>query len=432
MRIRRPRLAVFVTYLALVCLFASVWLTHPAPVHSSFALMSPTMAVANKVAKPIYTSRFASSGLLDFVHSSAVTALPDGSLMSVWFAGTREGAADVQVRSAVFNATTGEWGAERVLATRDSTQQGTRKYIRKLGNPVVALAPDNRLWLFYVSVSMGGWAGSAVNVMVSDDFGENWSAPRQLITSPFLNISTLVRSAPVFHADGSIGLPVYHEFLGKFAEYLYLSPDGNVIDKYRISRGNNSLQPTVVPLDGQRGIALLRYAGETHHRVLATRTEDAGQTWSEPYPLDPSNPNSSLAAVATPEHGLLVALNDLQEGRFKLSLYGTDAKMNDWRSVRDLDKSPDPLGNPFSPQAYKEIIGHEFRDSSGALRQPLEAQFLSNLDTRVCTSRGCEFEYEYPYFIRSPDGMYHLVYSWNNTFIKHVTFNDAWLSERLK
>jgi predicted neuraminidase len=432
MRIKRPRLAVFVTYLALVCLFASVWLTHPAPVHSSFALMSPTMAVANKVAKPIYTSRFASSGLLDFVHSSAVTALPDGSLMSVWFAGTREGAADVQVRSAVFNATTGEWGAERVLATRDSTQQGTRKYIRKLGNPVVALAPDNRLWLFYVSVSMGGWAGSAVNVMVSDDFGENWSAPRQLITSPFLNISTLVRSAPVFHADGSIGLPVYHEFLGKFAEYLYLSPDGNVIDKYRISRGNNSLQPTVVPLDGQRGIALLRYAGETHHRVLATRTEDAGQTWSEPYPLDPSNPNSSLAAVATPEHGLLVALNDLQEGRFKLSLYGTDAKMNDWRSVRDLDKSPDPQGNPFSPQAYKEIIGHEFRDSSGALRQPLEAQFLSNLDTRVCTSRGCEFEYEYPYFIRSPDGMYHLVYSWNNTFIKHVTFNDAWLSERLK
>ena len=432
MRIKRPRLAVFVTYLALVCLFASVWLTHPAPVHSSFALMNPTMAVANKVAKPIYTSRFASSGLLDFVHSSAVTALPDGSLMSVWFAGTREGAADVQVRSAVFNATTGEWGAERVLATRDSTQQGTRKYIRKLGNPVVALAPDNRLWLFYVSVSMGGWAGSAVNVMVSDDFGENWSAPRQLITSPFLNISTLVRSAPVFHADGSIGLPVYHEFLGKFAEYLYLSPDGNVIDKYRISRGNNSLQPTVVPLDGQRGIALLRYAGETHHRVLATRTEDAGQTWSEPYPLDPSNPNSSLAAVATPEHGLLVALNDLQEGRFKLSLYGTDAKMNDWRSVRDLDKSPDPQGNPFSPQAYKEIIGHEFRDSSGALRQPLEAQFLSNLDTRVCTSRGCEFEYEYPYFIRSPDGMYHLVYSWNNTFIKHVTFNDAWLSERLK
>jgi predicted neuraminidase len=432
MHIKLPSIPALGVYLALTVLFTGAWLTHPAPTHSPFARTSPALPVADDVAKPVYTSRFASSGLVDFVHSSAVTALPDGSLMAVWFAGTREGAADVQVRSARFNVSTGEWGEEQVMATRESTQQSTRKYIRKLGNPVIALAPDNRLWLFFVSVSMGGWAGSAVNVMVSDDLGMNWSAPRQLITSPFLNISTLVRSAPVFHADGSIGLPVYHEFLGKFAEYLYLSADGEVIDKYRISHGNNSLQPAVVPLDGQRGIALLRYAGDTHHRVLASRTEDAGQTWSEPYPLDPSNPNSSLAAVATPEHGLLVALNDLQEGRFKLSLYLTDANMDDWRLVRDLDKSPDPEGDPYSPLAYKAIIGKEFRDSSGKLRQPLEAQFLDNLDKRVCKSEGCEFEYEYPYFIRSPDGMYHLVYTWNNTFIKHVSFNDAWLSERLK
>jgi predicted neuraminidase len=432
MRIKFPSLPALGVYLALACLFAGAWLTHPAPGHSSFARITPVSAVPDTVAKPIYTSRFASTGLVDFVHSSAVTALPDGSLMAVWFAGSREGAADVQVRSARFNVSTGEWGQEQVMATRESTQQSTRKYIRKLGNPVIALAPDNRLWLFYVSVSMGGWAGSAVNVMVSDDFGEHWSAPRQLITSPFLNISTLVRSAPVFHVDGSIGLPVYHEFLGKFAEYLYLSADGEVIDKFRISHGKNSLQPAIVALDGQRGIAFLRYAGTTHHRVLASRTEDAGQTWSEPFPLVPSNPNSSLAAVATPDQRLLVALNDLQEGRFKLSLYVTDAKMIDWRLLHDLDKSPDPEGDPFSPLAYKEIIKIEFRGSSGKLREPLEAQFLANLDNRVCKNRGCEFEYEYPYFIRSPDGMYHLVYSWNNTFIKHVTFNDAWLSERLK
>jgi predicted neuraminidase len=432
MRIKFPSLPALGVYLALACLFAGAWLTHPAPGHSSFARISPVSAVPDTVVKPIYTSRFASSGLVDFVHSSAVTALPDGSLMAVWFAGSREGAADVQVRSARFDVSTGEWGQEQVMATRESTQQSTRKYIRKLGNPVIALAPDNRLWLFYVSVSMGGWAGSAVNVMVSDDFGEHWSAPRQLITSPFLNISTLVRSAPVFHVDGSIGLPVYHEFLGKFAEYLYLSADGEVIDKFRISHGKNSLQPAIVALDGQRGIAFLRYAGTTHHRVLASRTEDAGQTWSEPFPLVPSNPNSSLAAVATPDQRLLVALNDLQEGRFKLSLYVTDAKMTDWRLLHDLDKSPDPEGDPFSPLAYKEIIKIEFRGSSGKLREPLEAQFLANLDNRVCKNRGCEFEYEYPYFIRSPDGMYHLVYSWNNTFIKHVTFNDAWLSERLK
>jgi predicted neuraminidase len=111
--------------------------------------------VTDEAAKPIYTSRFASSGLVDFVHSSAITALPDGSLMAVWFAGSREGAADVQVRSARFNVSTGEWGEEQVMATRDSTQQSTRKYIRKLGNPVDCTRARTIAWLFYVSVSMG-------------------------------------------------------------------------------------------------------------------------------------------------------------------------------------------------------------------------------------------------------------------------------------
>ncbi|MDZ4263866.1 MAG: sialidase family protein, partial [Pseudomonadota bacterium] len=375
--------------------------------------------------------RFASSDLEEFVHASSVTALPDGGLMAVWFAGSREGAADVQVRGARYDTETAEWGDELVLATRESTQSATQKYIRKLGNPVIALAPDNRLWLFYVSVSVGGWAGSAINAMYSDDLGKNWSAPQQLITTPFLNISTLVRNAPIFHQDGTIGLPVYHEFLGKFAEYLYISPTGSVIDKSRISRGKHSLQPTVVPMDERNAVAMLRYAGDTFHKVLASRTEDAGQTWSEPYPLDPANPNSSLAAVATPNNGLLVALNDLKDGRFRLRLMGTDSSLDFWKPLINLDESPDPEGNPFSAEAYREIIGDKFRLSSGPRREMLADKFLVNLDQRVCEETGCNFEYEYPYFIKSGDGLYHLVYSWNNTFIKHVSFNDAWLEEQL-
>ncbi len=425
------RLILLCSSLLLAAVFIAAWRSHPPHQLAPFAqaAVSSDGATANRT--PQYTSRFVSSELDDFVHSSSVTALPGGDLMAVWFAGSREGAADVQVRSARFDAQSGEWGAEQVLATRESTRDGTGRYIRKLGNPVIALGPDQRLWMFYVSVSVGGWATSAINLMVSDDLGRSWSAPRQLVTSPFFNISTLVRAAPVFHADGAIGLPVYHEFMGKFAEYLYLSADGAVIDKFRISRGKHSLQPTIVPLDERRAVAMLRYAGDTHHKVLASRTEDAGQTWSEPYPLQPSNPNSSLAAVGTDDQGLLVALNDLQDGRFKLSLYGTDAGLSQWRPLVELDQSPDPLGQPFSHEAYKDIIGEGFRASSGARRLPLEQRFLSNLDYRVCKPRGCDFEYEYPYFSRGADGMYHLVYSWNNTFIKHVSFNAAWLAERL-
>jgi predicted neuraminidase len=428
--IQSKRLVTSLSILGLIGVFAFAWFDKPGVELAGFAVAQAALP-ADSAQVPVYTSRFASSDLDDFVHSSAVAALPDGGLMSVWFAGTREGAADVQIRGARYDAQTGEWGEEMVLATRESTRDGIQKYIRKLGNPVIVMTPDNRLWLFYVSVSLGGWAGSAINATYSDDLGTNWSTPRQLVTSPFLNISTLVRSAPVVHADGSIGLPVYHEFLGKFSEYLYLDRDGQVIDKFRISHGTDNLQPTVVPLDEQRAVAMLRYAGKGERHVLASRTEDGGRTWSEPQALQPQNPNSSLAAVGTSGHGLLVALNDLSNGRFRLSLYGTDADMSQWRPVVELDQSPDPQGNPFAEAEYRNLISEEFMRSSGERRQGLLPAFMSNIDHRNCKRGACDFEYEYPYFIRGSNGFYHVVYSWNNTFIKHVSFNDAWLEERL-
>lgn len=361
--------------ISLSAVFASAWWLHPDRHISGFAVSAVPGEPIGGPQAPFYSSRFASSDLDEFVHASSVAALPDGGLMAVWFAGSREGGADVQVRGARYDVKAAEWGKELILATRESTVLATQKHIRKLGNPVIALAPDNRLWLFYVSVSIGGWAGSAINAMYSDDLGENWSRPKQLITTPFLNISTLVRNAPVFHRDGTIGLPVYHEFLGKFAEYLYISPSGVVLDKSRISKGKHSLQPTVVPIDEYNAVAMLRYAGDTYHRVLASRTEDAGQTWSEPYPVDLANPNSSLAAVATPNHGLLVALNDLADGRFRLRLMGGDPSLDVWKPVIDLDESPDPRGNPFTPEVFREIIGGKFRLSSGPRRESLADEF---------------------------------------------------------
>ena len=418
-----PKLLIPLMLTAVLAVFAGAWQRAPAQPPAAFAaLPTPTPSA------PEFSAKFASSDMDDFVHSASITGLPGGDLMAAWFAGSREGAADVQIRAARFDARSGQWSAERVLATRESTQRAVGKHIRKLGNPVISLAPDQRLWLFYVSVSLGGWAGSAVNAMVSDDLGKTWSAPRQLVTSPFLNISTLVRAAPVFHADGSIGLPVYHEFLGKFPEYLHLSSRGEVLGKYRIGKGRYSLQPTVVALDEQRAVALLRYAGEQHHRVLASHTTDSGRTWSTPQPLEPSNPNSSLAAVGRPDGSLLVAMNDLEDGRFRLTLYATDSQLANWRTLGELDESPNPWGEPIAPADFPTVIREKFRASGGRPEQ--EARFLEQVSARMCSPTGCDFDYEYPYFTRDTDGTYHLVYSWNDMFIKHLAFNEAWLTER--
>ncbi len=410
-----------------ISVYGLAWWMDPAYEMSGFATETAWDDSAEISAEPEMSRRFVSSDLDEFVHSSSITALPGGNLMSVWFAGSREGAADVQIRGARFDSSSGEWGKEIILATREMTRQAVGKPIRKLGNPVIALAPDDRLWLFYVSVSLGGWAGSAINVMVSDDLGNTWSAPRQLITSPFINISTLVRSAPVFHRDGSIGLPVYHEFLGKFPEYLYMDADGRVVDKFRMADGTNSLQPTVVTLDENRAIALLRYAGTEEGHVLATLTADAGQTWSEELPVAPWNPNSSLSAVRSHRNTLLVAQNNLADGRFRLTLDESTFSLSTWSLIDTVDESTDAEGDPIPLKEYAPLMRQQFLKASGPERQLLLDEYLQVMEERVCRRGLCNFDYEYPYMIRSDDGRYHLVYSWNNSFIKHVSFNRAWV-----
>lgn len=416
-----------IALIAVIPLYAAAWWVNEPYQMAGFATQTQWDDSSEIVADPVMERRFVSSDLDDFVHSSSITSLPGGDLLSVWFAGTREGAADVQIRAARFDAGKGEWSDEEVLATRELTRAAVGKPIRKLGNPVIARAPDERLWLFYVSVSLGGWAGSAINVMVSEDQGVSWSSPRQLITSPFINISTLVRSAPVFHQDGSIGLPVYHEFLGKFPEYLYLDADGKVVDKFRMADGTHSLQPTVVPLDDRRAIALLRYAGSDRGHVLATITADAGQTWSEEHSVDPWNPNSSLAAVRSHRDTLLVVQNNLADGRFRLTLDEASFSLSTWSLINTIDESTDAEGDPIPLETYEPLMREKFLEASGPKRQLLLDEYMQLMEGRVCRQGLCNFDYEYPYLIRSDDGRFHMVYSWNNSFIKHVTFNRAWL-----
>src|SRR5712692_3957064 len=131
--------------------------------------------------------------------------------------------------------------------TRELAQRQLRRTVRKLGNPVAGRDRAGRLCLFFVSVSVGGWAGSAMNLMVSEDEGETWSPPRRLVASPFFNISPLVKGPPLQFSDGTIGLPVYHEMAGKFGELLRLDAEGHAVRKTRLSWGRSSLQPVILP-----------------------------------------------------------------------------------------------------------------------------------------------------------------------------------------
>src|SRR5450755_1926052 len=50
-------------------------------------------------------------------HAASLIELSDGRIRAFWFAGSREGAEDVEIRSAVFDPAKDSWGPEHSIAT---------------------------------------------------------------------------------------------------------------------------------------------------------------------------------------------------------------------------------------------------------------------------------------------------------------------------
>ena len=196
-------------------------------------------------------------------------------------------------------------GDERMGGTPDGRQPRQRRAARtagqKVGNAVIFPDRSGLLWMVYVSVSVGGWSGSALNVKTSRDEGRTWGGSRRLTLNPFLNLSSLVRNKPIHASDGRIGLPVYHELAMKFPQMLWLTPgpDGSV-EEFRIrnlSTEAGLIQPTLVPVDGDRVLMVLRDHGRGGRRVHTAYSDDNGWTWSGAEPSGLPNPDSAIDAL---------------------------------------------------------------------------------------------------------------------------------------
>jgi len=320
------------------------------------------------------------------VHAASLIALKDGNVRAFWFAGSREGAADVVINSAVFDTKTNAWSAPVVVMDRVAAEKGLARYIAKLGNPVPARLSDGRLQLFFVTVSIGGWAGSSISTIFSDDEGSTWSRPERLITSPLINLSTLVKSPAIQFSDGRLGLPAYHEWIGRFGEFLRLDA-AQVIDKRRMSSGRSAIQPLVFVNTAEDATAYFRQtrsAGQAK-QIPVSHTQNAGQSWQSVSDLEVANPNSAVAGLTLQSGAHLLALNNIEAGRHRLVLLMSDPKVGQWQVIDVLEDD--------------EALPNEQRK-----------------------------EYSYPYLMSATGNDAHLAYTWDRKKIRHVYFSSAWLT----
>ncbi|WP_341906731.1 sialidase family protein [Polaromonas sp. YR568] len=410
-------------------LFAST-VAPPAPAAGSSGGSSPIAGPAAALAPgrliqdsgiPVET-RFIPSTPGMAVHAASLVELANGDLRAVWFAGSREGAGDVAIRSAVMNGTSLQWGPETTLLNRTQIERGLWRYVKKIGNPVIARAPDGSLMLWMVTVSLGGWAGSSITWARSSDEGASWSAPRRLVTSPFINISTLVKGAPVTYADGQIGLPVYHEFITKFSEVLRLDADGEVIDKLRVPASRRTLQPVVLVSGPSTAQMFMR--SDRAESVMTSSTTDAGQTWSPATAMVWPNPDSALAGAVTFTGGRWLALNPAPRGRESLALLGTAAGGSfDTATPWLVEFAASMMGTDRSLQAHERALTTELL-AKGVSAADAQAD-IASAKRQLCGTATCAPEFSYPYLLQGRDGYLHLVYTWHRARIKHVRLDVA-------
>jgi predicted neuraminidase len=302
-------------------------------------------------------------------HASTIAETSEG-LVTAWFGGTREGAADVGIW--LSRRVNGAWIPPIEVAT-GVQPDGTR---HPCWNPVLFYASDKTLTLFYkVGPTPRTWWGVA---RTSRDNGRTWTEGRRLpdgILGP-------VKNKPVRLADGTLLSGSSTELDGNprvWRVHFERSTDAGLTwtkvapavsaDRTPI----DAIQPSIlVHPDGR-----LEAVGRTRSgRVFETWSSDAGRTWTPLTLTALPNPNSGTDAVTLRDGRHLIVYNHTAEGRSPLNVaISRDGKL--WEAALVLENEPG--------------------------------------------------EYSYPAVIQTADGRVHFTYTWKRLRIKHAEIDPAQL-----
>jgi predicted neuraminidase len=273
-------------------------------------------------------------------------------LLAVWWAGSRESGPDVRV----FLSRLGPqgWTAPRAIVDRESLGRALGAGVRRIGNPVLHVAPDGRLHLFVVATGLGGWAAGRVAHLVATGPDAPFVPQRLLPLTPLANTSVLVRAQTLPLDDGGWRLPAYFEIGRKVPMDLRFTADGTLAGIERIGRSAASLQPTLIPLSDGRLLALMRDHGPARRIQVAEREAGPAGRWRDLAPLPLGNVDTAVAAVALAGAGIVMAHNDTSEPG------------NTPRSVLRLQRSSDGLawqpglvvqqGEPGAEFSYPNLL----------------------------------------------------------------------------
>lgn len=298
------------------------------------------------------------------VHGSSMVELPDGDLLLAWFQGSGERTADdVRIMGARKKKGSGQWGQPFELADTPHLPDC---------NPVLFMAGD-KLFLVWIVVQANKWEHSVLRIrsttrydgeaapiwewqdnvflkpgeefakVVSAAFKElppshtGWSeyAPRydKMIIDASTDITKrstgwMTRIKPLLTEDDRILLPLYSD--GFNFSMVAISSDGGMswLPSLPIV-GRGPIQPALVQRKDGSMVAYMRDSGDAPTRVQVSESTDGGMNWTAARKTD--IPNGASVDVSVLADGRWAMLgNDVDDGRYRLSLYLSDDEGKTW------------------------------------------------------------------------------------------------------
>lgn len=304
-------------------------------------------------------------------HCSVIQELPNHELMTIWYAGKAEAHKTVGIKASWKPIQESNWTEPTLIHKSPGIPDGN----------AIIIWYQNRLHLYFNTIHfpLVPWSHTKVNHKVSDDYGRTWAEQEVIVN----DLGFTVRNKPLV-LNNRLIIPVGRERIIKDWSHCLITENGkdyHLSNPIYLPKGGN-IQPTLIQLtNGQ----LLAYLRTNQNHIYQTVSDDIGETWSSPQPLNLYNPNSALDMVRINKDALILAWNN------------NPRKGGMMQSRRCLNIGYSPDGGIHWP-IIKEI---ERDDKNG--------------------------QFAYPSLIQGSDGLFHMTYTNRRINIRYVKFDLEWL-----
>lgn len=299
-------------------------------------------------------------------HCSGVVAWLDGEILVVYYHAIKEANRQQTIFGIRKKAGQSTWSKPFVVS-KDKPN-------RMEGNPSIWIAPDGKLWLFYVT-SPGGWAVCTPRYKISEDRGQTWTKSTKL----YWLFSRGIKNPPIITSKGWYILPAYVEFRDYYSMF-YLSKDKGktwkdpgarvgvqkdiipydlVGEKHQWER--LVLQPTVIERkDGS--IFCLNRAVKKLGKMYVCESFDGGETWTQAQPGVLPNPGGGFHMIRlfsgniaiVYNHAPAEPLNSFERNPVSVAISDDDG--HTWKYRRNLcEFHPD---DPTTPEDHRQHFAY--------------------------------------------------------------------------